>query len=104
MSADYLDVLRGDQDPLEIYQDVVRSLQDLERFPLLLEKICREAITLDVDASERFRFALWRLQIHADIHRYQDMEQAQKAKYVAQVLEKLIFGSLMLEQEDYARE
>ncbi|MDI6718350.1 MAG: hypothetical protein QMD46_01880 [Methanomicrobiales archaeon] len=104
MNPEYMDVLRGDQEPLEIFNDVVRSLQDLEQFPFLLEKICREAITLDVDASERFRFALWRLQIHADIHRYQDMEQAQKAKYVAQVLEKLIFGSLMLEQENFSRD
>jgi hypothetical protein len=28
------------------------------------------------------------------------MEQAQKIKYVAQVLEKIIFGSLMMEYDD----
>jgi hypothetical protein len=28
------------------------------------------------------------------------MEQAQKIKYVSQVLEKIIFGSLMMEHED----
>jgi hypothetical protein len=29
-----------------------------------------------------------------------DMEQAQKIKYTSQVLEKIIFGSLILEHEE----
>lgn len=97
---DYITVLSGRQEPLDIYRDIAQCVGDLEEFPLLLEKICRDAVALDDDPLDQLRFALLRLQIYADIHRYQDMEQAQKTKYVAQVLEKVIFGSLMLEPED----
>jgi len=44
------------------------------------------------------------VQIYSDIHRNEDMEQAQKIKYVAQVLEKIIFGSLMMEHEELGHE
>jgi hypothetical protein len=38
-----------------------------------------------------------RLQLYADIHRNEDLEKAMHIKYVAQVLEKVIFGSLIME-------
>ena len=38
--------------------------------------------------------------LYADIHRNEDLEKAMHIKYVAQVLEKVIFGSLVMEPED----
>jgi hypothetical protein len=35
----------------------------------------------------------------ADIHRNEDIEKAMHVKYVAQVLERVIFGSLVMEGE-----
>jgi hypothetical protein len=57
-------------------------------------------MALDDETLDHLRFALLRVQIYSDIHRNEDMELAQKIKYVAQVLEKVIFGSLMMEHED----
>jgi hypothetical protein len=75
-------------------------LEDIERFPLSIEKIYRAAMGFDDETLDHLRFALLRVQIYSDIHRNEDIEQAQKVKYVAQVLEKIIFGSLLMEHEE----
>jgi hypothetical protein len=41
-----------------------------------------------------------RLQLYADVHRNEDLEKAMHIKYVAQVLEKVIFGTLVMEHEE----
>lgn len=96
----HLEVLTGEEPPLEIYPDIVPVLEDVELLPGRLEPIYRKAIAYDDDSLDRLRFALVRIQIYSDIHRTEDMEKAQKIKYVAQVLEKVIFGSLLLEHEE----
>jgi hypothetical protein len=96
----YMEILRGQGETLRIYNDIERCLENLDLLPLLLEPIYREALALGDDSPDRLRFALVRLQVYADIHRYEDMEQTQKMKYVAQVLEKVIFGNLLLEQPE----
>ncbi|HZD42887.1 MAG TPA: hypothetical protein VE134_02390 [Methanomicrobiales archaeon] len=104
MTQNYIEIISGRGESYEIYGDIVHAIEDLDEFPYLVEKICREALSLPSEALESLHFGLWRLQIHADIHRYQDMERAQRVKYVAQVLERLIFGSLMLEEENLGRQ
>ena len=96
---EYLTLITAGQETLPLHKDIVSSLDNLELFPLLLEKIYRDTIALDENALDQLRFALLRLQVYADIHQYENMEKAQQIKYVAQVLEKVIFGSLMLERE-----
>jgi hypothetical protein len=92
-------ILAGREGPLPVYQDVTRCLENIELFPYLLETIYREAQGFDEDTLDRFRFALIRLQVYTDLHHYEDMESTQKVRYVAQVLEKVIFGDLLLERE-----
>ncbi|HDS63034.1 MAG TPA: hypothetical protein ENN52_02685 [Methanofollis liminatans] len=94
---DILRVLRGTGDPLGIYTPIAGAIADISTFPDLIESIYNEANTLSEEEADRLHFALIRLQIYADVHRYENMETSQRMKYVAQVLEKLIFGSLMLE-------
>jgi hypothetical protein len=96
---DFLPLITAGQETLPIHRDIVSSLDNLEQFPLLLEKIYRDSGALDEAGLDHLRFALLRLQVFADIHQYENMEKAQKIKYVAQVLEKVIFGSLILERE-----
>ena len=96
----YRDMLEGGGTSLPVYEDISLVLDDIEKFPLSIEKIYRAAMAFDDDTLDHLRFALLRVQIYSDIHRNEDMEQAQKIKYVAQVLEKIIFGSLMMEHED----
>jgi hypothetical protein len=96
----YRDVLEGGKEPLEIYDDIVEVLADIQLFPGSIEQIYRKAMTFSEEDLDRLRFALLRLQVYSDINRTWDMEQAQKIKYVSQVLEKIIFGSLLLEHEE----
>jgi hypothetical protein len=96
----YRDVLEGGKEPLEIYDDILEVLSDIQLFPGSIEQIYRKAMMFSEEDLDRLRFALLRLQIYSDINRTMDMEQAQKIKYVSQVLEKIIFGSLLLEHEE----
>jgi hypothetical protein len=96
----YRDVLEGGKEPLEIYNDILEVLADIQLFPRSIELIYRKAMTFSEEDLDRLRFALLRLQVYSDINRTLDMERAQKIKYVSQVLEKIIFGSLLLEHEE----
>jgi hypothetical protein len=99
---DYLRVLSGREKSLAIYKGVIACLENPQAFPDMIEPIYREAMNLDDDTLDRFRFALLRLQLYADIHRNEDLEQAMQIKYVAQVLEKVVFGTLIMEREEFA--
>jgi hypothetical protein len=101
---DYQRILVGKEKNLPIYKGVVAALENPLGFPDLLEPIYREAMTLDDQTLDQFRFSLMRLQLYADIHRNEDLEQAMQIKYVAQVLEKVIFGSLIMEPEEPSAE
>ena len=94
---DYQRILAGKEKPLPIYKGIITALENPLAFPDLLEPIYREAMNLDDDTLDRFRFSLMRLQIWADIHRNEDLEKAMHIRYVAQVLEKIIYGSLIME-------
>ncbi len=99
---DYMRVLSGREKPLPIYKGVIACLENPIVFPDMVEPIYREAINLDDETLDRFRFALLRLQLYADIHRNEDLEKAMEIKYVSQVLEKVVFGTLIMEREELA--
>ncbi len=101
MTAEYRVILRGalEEDP-KIFDPIVECLEDIDRFPHQLEPIYREVTSMDETSLDTLRFALVRLQVYADIHRNENMQEAQNLKYVGQVLEKVIFGSLMLERDE----
>jgi hypothetical protein len=101
---DYRRVLTGREKPLPVYEAITAVLENIHCFPDLVEPIYREASGYDDETLDRFRFALVRMQIYADIHRNEDLEKATQEKYVAQVLEKIIFGSLMMEREELSAE
>ncbi|TAJ44953.1 hypothetical protein [Methanofollis fontis] len=90
-------VLQGTGDPLPIHERIAAAISDISSFPDLIEPIYQETAALSDDELDRLRFSLIRVQIYADVHRYENMELSQRMKYVAGVLEKMIFGSLMLE-------
>ena len=99
---DYLRILTGKEKSLPVYTNVVAALENPLAFSDLLEPIYREAMKLDDETLDHFRFSLMRLQIWADIHRNEDLEKAMHIKYVAQVLEKVVFGSLIMEPAEPA--
>jgi hypothetical protein len=101
---DYLRVLTGKEKPLPIYTGIISCLENPLVFPDLIEPIYREAMTMDDETLDRFRFSLIRLQIYSDIHRNEDLERAMHIKYVAQMLEKVVYGTLIMEREDLSAE
>lgn len=101
---DYLRVLTGKEQSLPIYTGIIACLENPLVFPDLIEPIYREAMIMDDETLDRFRFSLIRLQLYADIHRNEDLEKAMHIKYVAQVLEKLVYGTLVMEREDLTAE
>jgi hypothetical protein len=101
---DYLRILTGTEKPLPIYTGIIESLENPLVFPDLIEPIYREAMTMDDETLDRFRFSLIRLQLYSDIHRNEDLEKAMHIKYVAQVLEKVVYGTLIMEREDLSTE
>jgi hypothetical protein len=96
----YMKILSGNGEPMDIFQDILPALEDIHVFPDIIEQVYQKAQSLDDANLDRFRFALIRVQIWADIHRNEDMEKAQNMKYVAQVTEKIIFGSLLMSHEE----
>lgn len=94
---DYQRILAGKEKPIPLYKAVAAALENPRSFPDLVEPIYREAMTLDDETLDRFRFSLMRLQIYADVHRNEDLEQAMHIRYVAQVIEKVVYGSLIME-------
>jgi hypothetical protein len=97
---DYERILIGREKPLPIYKGIIAALENPLSFPDLLEPIYREAMNMDDDSLDRFRFSLMRLQLWSDIHRNEDLEKAMHIRYVAQVLEKVVFGTLVMEQAE----
>ncbi len=97
---DHAEILAGRGDLLPVYERIVQALERFEEFPFLLESVYREAQELGEEDLDRLRFGLVRLQVYADIHRYENMEAAQQMKYIASVLERVIFGRLLLEGEE----
>jgi hypothetical protein len=97
---DHRKVLLGQGEDLTIYAPIVRALENLEEFPFLIEDIYREAMQYGEDDLDRLRFGLIRLQVYAEIHRYENAEETHKMQYVAQVLEKVLFGGLLLEGKE----
>ena len=97
---DYCAIMAGKETSLEIYEEISECIEKISHFPSLVEPIYRKAMTFDETTLDQLRFGLFRLQLHADIHRNEDLEQAQKVRFVAQVLEKIIYGSLLLSSDD----
>jgi len=101
---DYLRILTGKEKPLPIYTAIIACLESPLAFPDLIEPIYREAMNMDDETLDRFRFSLIRLQLYSDIHRNEDLEKAMHIRYVAQVLEKVVYGTLIMEREDLSAE
>jgi hypothetical protein len=101
---DYLKILCGREEHLPIYDRVAECLADITLLPDMIEPIFREAGTLDETHIEKFRFGLLRVQIYSEISRHMDMEEAQKMRYVSEMIERAIFGGLFVERENFVPE
>lgn len=101
---DYLKILCGREEHLPIYNQVAECLNDIRLLPEMIEPIFREAGTLDEQHIDKFRFGLLRVQIYSEIYRNMDLEEAQRMRYVSELIERAIFGGLFIERENFVPE
>jgi hypothetical protein len=67
-------------------------IEDPRKLPYLLETFH----TAQIKNEKAFHFALLRVQVDSDIRMHEDIQRYQQRKYVAETLEKLLYGELML--------
>lgn len=72
---------------------IAEAVEDPDNLPYIIEDI----INLKITDKEKFRYVLLRVQIDSHLHMNEDLEKYQKRVFVAQVIEKLLYGDLMLE-------
>ena len=72
---------------------IAQVVDDPDSLPYLLEILKY----MTIEDSEKFRFVLLRVQIDSQLHLNEDMEKYHKRLFVSQVIEKLIYGELLLE-------
>jgi hypothetical protein len=92
-----LEILTGKLDPGDPKQHILllaKVLKDPMQLPFLLEEIC--SLELGDDERHDLRMALIRLQIDCDLRMQEDIQHYQQRRYVAQVIEILLFEELML--------
>ncbi len=81
---------------------VARALRNPMRLPWLLKEIC--ALNLNCEEQRDLRLALIRVQVDAELRMNEDIQRYQQRRYVAQVIEVLLFNDLMLAPREQAEE
>ena len=97
-SMDTLKILTGQREPdiEKIHENIfiiAEAVDGPDKLPYLMEDIK----SLIIDDLEKFRFVLLRVQVDSELHMNEDLQRYQKRLYVAQVIEKLLYGELFFE-------
>lgn len=72
---------------------IAEVVDEPDKLPYLLETIK----TLEINEPEKFRFVMLRVQIDSQLHMNENIEKYHKRLFVSHVIEKLIYGELLLE-------
>jgi len=73
---------------------VAKALRNPMRLPWLLQDICK--MCLPEEEQREMRLCLIRVQVEAELKMNQDIQRYQQRRYVAQVIEILLFNDLLL--------
>jgi hypothetical protein len=96
-SVDDLKLLTGDdeiQEPKGYILLVARALRNPMRLPWFLKDIC--ALCLKEEDQREMRLSLIRIQVEAEMCMNEDIQRYQQRRYVAQVIEIMLFNELLL--------
>ncbi len=77
-------------------KSLYESIEDPDETPYLIDTVTKGFKKLPVTARNEVRNSLIRVQIHCSIHGNSDPIKLSKQLYIAQTLEKIMFGSNML--------
>ena len=81
---------------------VARALSNPMRLPWLLREIC--GLCIKEEEQRDMRLSLIRVQVDAELKMNQDIQRFQQRRYVAQVIEILLFNDLMLAPREAVEE
>jgi len=90
------------RDPAGYILLVAQALRNPMRLPWLLKDICN--LTLSKEDQREMRLALIRAQVDAELRMNQDIQRYQQRRYVAQVIEIMLFNELLLAPRDTVEE
>jgi hypothetical protein len=96
-SADDLRLLAGEdeiKEPKGFMLLVARALRNPMKLPWFLKDIC--ALCLKEEDQRDMRLSLIRVQVEAEMRMNEDIQRYQQRRYVAQVIEILLFNDLLL--------
>jgi hypothetical protein len=101
-SASDIDLITGGDggEPLGSILLLAKVLENPLNLPRMIKQFC--TLCLQGSELEEFRLALIRVQIDADLKMHQDIQRYQQRRYVAQVIEILLFQELMLAPSESA--
>ena len=71
-------------------------LSEVIEDPLKLPYMLDAFYTAQIKNEKAFHFALLRVQVDSDLRMHEDIQKYQQRKYVAETLEKLLYGELLL--------
>ena len=100
-----LELLTGEdqvKEPKDYILLMARVLAEPLRLPRMLKEIC--ALCLEDDQLKEFRLALIRVQVDAELRMHEDIQRYQQRRYVAQVIEILLFNELLLAPREQVEE
>ncbi|PAV10954.1 hypothetical protein ASJ81_02110 [Methanosarcina spelaei] len=98
-----LQLISGKKDISSHYQDIPEEmllLSEVIEDPLKLPYLLETFYTTPIKNEKAFHFALVRVQVDSDLRMHEDIQKYQQRKYVAETLEKLLYGELMLSVEN----
>jgi hypothetical protein len=100
ISADTLGLLLGKTQvkPEEVTNDFLLLAQAIDD-PFSLPYLIEELNSLEMEDEEAFRFGLLRIQIDSELRMNEDIQKHQRRRFVAQVIEKMLFGELFIEMK-----
>lgn len=94
-----LQLITGKKD-IAAYRDSIPEemllLSEVIEDPLKLPYMLDTFYTTQIKNEKAFHFALLRVQVDSDLRMHEDLQKYQQRKYVAETLEKLLYGELML--------
>ena len=70
---------------------IIQAIDDPNELPFLIEEINSLKIT------DELRLALVRVQVQSELNMHEDLNKHQKRLYVAQTIEKMLWGELMID-------
>jgi hypothetical protein len=83
---------------------LAKVLQDPMILPRILEQFCALRSNLSAEDREEMRLALIRVQIDSELRMHQDILRFQQRRYVAQVIEILLYKDMLLAPREFLEE